>query len=327
MEKLFPTISSRLIDTVQDNHTFAVMSHIAPDGDAVCSSLAMKNILESLGKKVYLLSDGPFKSRDFKVYEPLFSSIVTDEMKEETEVIIVLDCSTEDRPGNVYQALRGRTTIVIDHHSSGIPFYDEDLSYIIPSSPSTTLLVNEVRKGLGAELDSKTARLLMTGFMTDSGFFHFINGEQAPDTFRSVSEICLAGVSPYDLYDELHDGRRFEDLKVIGEMMTRAERYYDGQLVIAYEKEEYETEERPGNTIYYSYLQVDGVKAVVLLKEKDGGIEFGFRAKNKAGVDVGEIAASLGGGGHKLASGARQQGLDFESARALILEKFRFLDK
>ena len=325
MEKLFPTINRKLINTIQDNHTFAVMSHIAPDGDAVFSSLAMKNILESMDKKVYLLSDGPFKSRDLKVYENLFSSTVTDEMKEKTEVIIVLDCSTEDRPGNVYQELKGRTTIVIDHHSSGIPFYEEELSYIIPKSPATTLLVNEVRKGLGVELDSATARFLMTGFMTDTGFFHFLNEEQAPDSFESVSEICRAGVSPYELYDELHDGRRFEDLKVIGEMMTKTERYYDGRLIIAYEKEEYETEERPGNTIYYSYLQVEGVKAVVLLKEKDGGIEFGFRAKNKAGVDVGEIAASLGGGGHKLASGARVQGLDFESARKLILEKFSFL--
>lgn len=326
MEKLFPTISKKLINTIQDNHTFAVMSHIAPDGDAVFSSLAMKNILESIGKKVYLLSDGPFKSRDLKVYENLFSSTVTDEMKEKTEVIIVLDCSTEDRPGNVYQELKGRTTIVIDHHSSGIPFYEEELSYIITKSPATTLLVNEVRKGIGAGLDSTTARFLMTGFMTDTGFFHFLNEEQAPDSFESVGEICRAGVSPYDLYDELHDGRRFEDLKVIGEMMTTTERFYDGKLIIAYEKEEYETEERPGNTIYYSYLQVEGVKAVVLLKEKDGGVEFGFRAKNKAGVDVGEIAASLGGGGHKLASGARVQGLTLEKAKKLILEKFSFLE-
>ena len=326
MEKLFPTISSRLVDTIQDNHTFAVMSHIAPDGDAVFSSLAMRNILESLGKTVFLLSDGPFKSRDLKKHEESFSSIVTDEMKDKTEVVIVLDCSTEDRPGNVYQALKGRTTIVIDHHSSGIPFYEKELSYIIPSSPSTTLLVNEVRKALDAELDSTTARYLMTGFMTETGFFHFLYENQAPDSFNSVAEICSAGVSPYDLYDELHDGRRFEDLKVIGEMMTKAERYYDGRLIIAYEREEYETEERPGDTIYYSYLQVEGVKAVVLLKEKDGGIEFGFRAKNNAGVDVGEIAASLGGGGHRLASGARQKGLTFETARALILEKFSFLE-
>ena len=52
METIFPPINDRLVDTILSNGTFAVMSHIAPDGDAVFSSLALEKVLESLGKKV-----------------------------------------------------------------------------------------------------------------------------------------------------------------------------------------------------------------------------------------------------------------------------------
>jgi len=67
-----------------------------------------------------------------------------------------------------------------------------------------------------------------------------------------------------------------------------------------------ETGAVPGDTedlINYP-RSVDGVEvALVFIEQPEGGTKISFRARSK--VDVSKIAERFGGGGHKLASGAR----------------------
>ena len=298
------------------------MSHKNPDGDAVCSVLALQLVLQRLGKDAMAFSDGPFERREIKKYEGHFSNSVPESFKQKNPVVIILDCSTEDRPGEVYQMLKNNTAIVVDHHSSGIPFYRQELSYIIPESPSTTLLVDEIRKELGVPLDKNMAELMMIGFLTDTGFFHFLNEYQAPDSFEKIKRFTQTGISPYEIYDELSDGRKLEDLKIIADIIKESTTHFSGSLIIAVEKKDLNITEKPGDTIYRSLLEVENVKAIALIKEKEDGVEIGFRAKNKAGIDVGKIAQALGGGGHRLASGASIAGIDIPHAKEIILSKF-----
>ena len=79
---------------------------------------------------------------------------------------------------------------------------------------------------------------------------------------------------------------------------------------------------RLSDGVYASLLETEGVKAVVLIKEREGGMEIGFRSKNNSGIDVGKIAAGFGGGGHAKAAGATIQGITFEEARSLIIARF-----
>ena len=318
---LFHPVSDAILNAIRESSEIAVISHVNPDGDAIFSSLAMESILSQLGKKVHLLNDGPFKRREIMDYESRFTSIVSDKLKNSSPLVMILDCSTEDRPGEVYQSLKGNKTIVIDHHASGRPFYEEKLSYISPLSPSTTLLVDEVRKALSVPLDRNTAEYLMLGFLTDTGFFHFISDIQAPESFEKVSSFVQTGVNPYELYDRLHDGRKFNDVKLSGRIIGEAKSCLEGKVIIAYEKKEYESSERPGDTVYPALLECEGVKVVVLIKEREDGIEFGFRAKRDKGVDVGKLASDLSGGGHSLAAGATVKGLKIEEAKSFILDR------
>ena len=322
MEKkksLFPPVSKEIIEEISRAGSIAVMAHVNPDGDAIYSCLAMKGILSALGKDVYLLNDGPFKRREIAGIKDLFLQQVPESLKEKNPLLIILDCSTEDRPGNVYQSLKGNETIVIDHHSSGTPFYRKELSYIVPRSPSTTLLVDEIRIALSVKLTKEIAECLMIGFLTDTGFFHFINQDQAKDSFYKIASFAETGINPYELYDRLHDGKKLEDIKIAARIIAESKSLFGGKLILAYEKKEYETEERPGDAVYRSLLEAENVKAVVLVKEKDGAIEFGFRAKQNSNVDVGSLAASIGGGGHALASGATVKGLKIEDAEEFII--------
>ena len=317
---LFHPVSDAILNAIRESSEIAVISHVNPDGDAIFSSLAMESILSQLGKKVHLLNDGPFKRREIMDYESRFTSIVSDKLKNSSPLVMILDCSTEDRPGEVYQSLKGNKTIVIDHHASGRPFYEEKLSYISPLSPSTTLLVDEVRKALSVSLDRNTAEYLMLGFLTDTGFFHFISERTAPECLVRVAAFTAAGVSPYEVYDEMHDGRKLQDIKDTASIILAAVPELDGRVITAYQGVEMKNA-RLSDGVYASLLEAEHVLAVIFIKDKGDYLEIGFRSKNGSGIDVGSIAASIGGGGHARAAGATISGCTPEQARQMLLGK------
>ena len=66
-------------------------------------------------------------------------------------------------------------------------------------------------------------------------------------------------------------------------------------------------------------LSVKAIQAAVFFKEADGG-HWRVSLRSKGEIDVGRVARSFGGGGHKNASGCTLEG-PLASARARILER------
>ncbi len=303
MQSIFPRVPQRLLDEIINSKCIAVVSHKNPDGDALSSALAFREIATYLGKECIVLNDGPFQRRELDFLSHSFMAKAPKEFKDRNPLVVVLDCSTEDRPGEAYKDISGDKTLVIDHHSSGRPFVPDELSYIVPESPSTTLLIEELRSALKVPLSKEIATYLYIGLATDTGFFHFLSDKTGAYAFYKASLFASVGVNPYEMYDKLNDGKSLEELKTTSSIIENAKLYYSGQLVIAQQPEEC-TLSRLSDTIYQQLLTVEGVKAIVFIKPKNGLFELGFRAKRTAGIDVGAIAEALGGGGHKLAAGA-----------------------
>ena len=184
---IFPPVDPRLLSALREKDAAVIIAHRNPDGDAVFSSLAMREILKALGKECLLLNEGEFLRSDIKAYEKEFLRSAPQSFLDKDPLVVVLDCSTPDRPGEPFKALRSLKTVCIDHHSAGEPFTEEGLSYIVPLSPSTTLLVDQVRRELGVELTPTMAEYLYIGFATDTGFFHFLSEKTAPESLRRVS--------------------------------------------------------------------------------------------------------------------------------------------
>ncbi len=318
MASIFPQCDERLLDAIQKASGAIIVSHKNPDGDAISSTLAMDAILRTMGKRTEILNDGPFLRSDIKRFEGLFRKEASDSFISSSPLVIVVDCSTPDRPGDAFSKIKDLERIVIDHHSSGLPFTTEGMSYIVPQSPSTTLCINEVRKALGIALTEEIAYFLYFGFATDSGFYHFLSEKTAPDALEAAASFCRAGVSPYDVYDELHDGRKLSDIKDMAAVIQSAEPVLGGAFLFAYQDASMK-DGKLSDGVYASLLETEGIKGVVLFKDKEGSVEIGFRSKHKSGIDVGKAAAMLGGGGHMHASGATIPGT-VDNARKRLLE-------
>lgn len=308
-----------------DNHNFfLVAGHKDPDGDAVSSSLGVARILEKKGKPYQLLSAGPFKRQEIKDKENLFSSamdFLSQEERNQTGLIIV-DCSEISRLGEIDGDFKGFDTFVIDHHkTSGV---EEGFTAIIdPTAPAASCIVQMLYEGVVGALDKTAADILFTGMATDTGFFRFLTTDSS-EVFKATARMVEAGANPRTTYDEITSGKPYLTRKLLGKLLLTAERYCNGKLILTSETMEdtrkYGADGRDSDALYQLLLSIEGVEAVAFVRqETEHSCTAGFRSRDK--VDVSEIAASFGGGGHKNASGMSVEG-KLETLIPEIIKKF-----
>lgn len=308
IDQIYTPISQSILDAVREAEEIVVIGHSSPDGDCIFSQLACRRIFTQLGKSVTLLNEGPFTRDEIMAYEKEFLTAVPEGLAERRPLVVVVDCSTFDRPGSVILPFRGAKTVVFDHHSSGEQFTSPELMYIKSASVSTSLIIDHLRESLSVELDYELALYIYKGFATDTGFFHFLSERNGGETLRRVSHLVDQGVSPYVIYDEMHDGKPLAYFSFVSTLIQRVRSAFSGRLLYTYQKEDDVVEGKPADDVYSQLLQVSGVRVVLFFKEKDGFVEIGMRSKNKSGIDIGAFASAHGGGGHMYAAGAMMRG-------------------
>ena len=294
--------SSEAIRFIRSHESFVVLGHKEPDGDCVASQIACATLLRALGKDATLHSAGPFDRPEISPYENEFSPAVSKERRAEAAVVI-LDCSTPDRTGSLGEMVAGMPTLVIDHHSAGEQFGDARM--VEPSAPSTTMLVMELYEAMGVTPDSDTARLILFGLCTDTGFFRHL-GAGSADTYRAIARLVEWGTSTADVYMLVYGRRELASRKLLAEMMLNAESHWDDRLIVTWQmisdRERLRAHQRGEDDLYRLLQTVKGNLAVVLIREEGEGV-FSVGLRSSADVDVGAVAAHFGGGGHRQASG------------------------
>ena len=197
----------------------------------------------------------------------------------------------------------GMPALVIDHHSAGERFGDARM--VEPSAPSTTMLVLELFEVMKLTPDPATARLILFGLCTDTGFFRHLGGGSA-DTYRAIARLVELGTSTADVYMLVYGRRELASRKLLGEMLLNAESYWDDRLIVTWQtiadRERLHASQRGEDDLYRLLQTVNGNVVVALIREEGEG-SFSVGLRSSPDVDVGAVAASFGGGGHKQASG------------------------
>ena len=305
----YPEVEPKVLSAIHDASVAIVVGHVSPDGDCIHSQIAMAKLLQSLSVEVHLVNAGPFSRKEISEYAQLFAPHIDPQLKEKNPLVVMVDCSTIDRIGYIADEIEGLTTLVVDHHASGNRF--GDITYIVPKSFSTTLCIMQLYKALEVKLTHEIAEHIFFGFATDTGFFKFI-GPYRGETFDLVAELVETGVSPNEVFNRMEGGHSFSSRLYLGKLLSSTIPVLDGRVMMTIEEErefkEYDATDRPSDALYGHLLGVEGVQAVLFIKHIDTDKwEVGFRASHNSPVDVGKIAASFGGGGHKKAAGATIQ--------------------
>ena len=287
---------------------FAILSHVRPDGDALGSQLGLALSLSKLGKTVMVRNeDGLLEKYRFLPGGEFLQTPLGE--PQDFDVAIALDTATQSRLGTATELVRSaKIWINIDHHPSN-PGYG-DLVYIDPISPATGQILFELIQSQQLPMDSAIAENLFVAISTDTGSFQYPN--TTARTFEIGAELVRCGVDVgrvSQLLYESYPRRRTELLReLLGTMRFEANGQiacFSLSLKVAAELGA-KPEDNEGLIDHIRAIQ--GVIVAIFFEElPEGKVRVSMRSKNDR-VDVSTICQKFGGGGHKLAAGARVRG-------------------
>jgi phosphoesterase RecJ-like protein len=282
------------------------MTHIRPDADGLGAQLALHDALTAMGKHPRvaiaskLLPRYEFLDRDRKVIEDFKPAAFTDR-----DSVVILDTGTWNQLGDFADWLQASPLprAVVDHHLT-----QDDLggqAFVDTKAEATGRLAYEIIRALGASISPNAASHLFMALATDTGWFRHPNTTSA--TFALAGELMAAGANPTVLYEQLYEASPLPRLRLTGVALERLQVRAGGKIAYTeiYLADYPATGSVPGDTedlINYP-RSVEGVEVgLVFIEQPGGGTKVSFRSR---GTDVSAIAKQFGGGGHRLASGAR----------------------
>ena len=309
---------NEFFERVRNAKSIAIMGHKNPDGDSLCSVLALAHLIEkNFGISPVCLYDGnipdaldnvPLRSR-IKYFERV-------DMSKPFDLAIVMDYGNPVHIGGGQPILdKARFIIEIDHHRN-----DNNVGQLCindDSAAATAIIVYKMMRQEGLFMDSYTADLLTLAILTDTGNFKFA---RSGDPLRIVADLVDSGVNIRGLI-ELMNNKPRKAVQLEARTAANAEFFYHGRLALATVcKKDYKYLDGRGETVLTLLGQIQGVDYVVLIKEqKPEQIGLSIRSRKKP---IDHIAVALGGGGHERAAGAVVRDT-LENVRARVLELFK----
>jgi phosphoesterase RecJ-like protein len=307
---------SRAGDVLSSAPLVALVCHVDPDGDALGSMLALRGFLEARGVPTVAAfptspGDDPRDVRLPAQYGFLPGSerlTPPADFPAAPDVLVALDAGSPDRLGDLEPSLAGAgVVIVVDHHVNGTPY--GDIRLVEGDAAATAVLVEELVRRMGGELDADMATCLYTGLVTDTGRFQ--HPSTTPEVMRLGARLLAAGVDQSAVSRRVWETHSFGYVQALGRALERAQLAQHGGLVWTAVRQADLTE------LGLEMAEVEGVIDVLrgvesadvalVLKEQATG-EWKASLRSRGSTDVGAVAEGLGGGGHRFAAGFTASG-------------------
>jgi phosphoesterase RecJ-like protein len=315
--KMDRNLRDSIQELIRSSRRILLVTHVAPDGDAIGSLLGMGWLLQAQGKEVTLACEDPVP----EIYAWLPGSAeIVQRASSSYDLLISLDCSDERRMGQVLQDGGARMPLLnIDHHVTNSRF--GTVNWVEPSSVSTTQMLLDLADALGWPLTQPVAVCLLNGLVTDTRSFRTYNVDiTAMDAALRLME---AGASLNEITRRVLDQRPLASVRLWGQAIDRLQLEDDILWTeVTRQMRQHLALAENGDSGLANFLSgVRESKVVVVFTERDNGtIDVGMRSV--PGYDVAELAHRLGGGGHPQAAGCTLDG-DLAGVRERVLAEVR----
>jgi phosphoesterase RecJ-like protein len=293
-----------------------LITHEKPDGDALGSLVAMRSMLRRRGVEAdailfEAIPDRYALFRDHGSLRILGRDRTLDDLSR-CDGIIVLDTCAFQQLRPIADWLRSATQpkLAVDHHVTRDEMAD---TYLIDESAAATcLILHDWAGAMGWTMERVAAQALFVGLAMDTGWFHHSNTDAR--AFSAAAALVGLGVQPHVLYESLFHRDSVARVRLLGVALEAMEISANGQMAVttldaaafaAAGATSADTED-----IVNEPLRIATVKVSVLLVDQGDGVirvSLRSRAGEREGedIDVAAVAQSLGGGGHRLAAGAK----------------------
>lgn len=289
------------IRQIKKSKNVYIASHINPDGDNIGSILALGLALSNIVPNVFMVKTDEIPS-DF-LFLPGVNLIKDYTVNNEIDLLITLDSSDENRLGNNKDLItKAKTVINIDHHISNTNF--GDINIIDSDASATGELVYKLIKKMDISIDKDIASCIYTAISSDTGSFMYDN--TSPETHEIIAELLRTGFDKNEVNINLYQNRSLERTLLLINALESIEFHNDNKLAVVQvtqdmlEKTKAKMEDTEGIVSFVK--EIAPVEVAILLKEFQSN-EIKVSMRSKRFVDVSEICASFGGGGHIRAAG------------------------
>jgi phosphoesterase RecJ-like protein len=200
---------------------------------------------------------------------------------------------------------QGAIWVNIDHHVSNDRL--GDMVHVDTSAPATGQILFELFERAGFPLTAAIANALYAAISTDTGSFQYPS--TTARTYAIASSLVEAGVKVGEINQNLYETCPRRRLELLRELLNVLEfsskdRVASFALTAATAKK---IGTIPDDTegLIDTIRSIDGVIVAAFFEEiSEGLIRISLRSKSPR-IDVCAICAEFGGGGHKLAAGAK----------------------
>lgn len=316
----------KAVDLLKSSNDILILTHKNPDGDAVGSVLGLAQALENMGKNIVCFSkDAIPKIFDFL---PGFSAIKNKTIPARYDLIILLDCAFFSRTGldDIGEAVSSfGNLLIIDHHPKEETECDKRKNCVSVNdskASSTAVLVYDLLKTMDINITKNIANCLLTGIFTDTGGFQHSNTD--PRSLAAAAELMKKGSRVDKIAKNMFNSKTVPAIRLWGMALNRIETSPRTNMAVSYiSKKDIADlgakEEDLAGLVNLINTVSDAKFSLLLTESENNKIRGSLRSEEYKGIDVSRIARSLGGGGHRLASGFELEG-DLENSIAKINE-------
>lgn len=301
-------IVAKIIDKINKEKKFVVLTHENPDGDAIGSQLALYMALKRRHKDVVAVCDE--LPRKYLFLHGCRDMVCSGAARVKGRVAIFVDTPVIERLGKMEISADMFSSIInIDHHVSNVRF--GALNWIDRTASSVGEMIFCLIKRLGVTVESEIATALYVAILTDTGMFQYANTTRK--THAVVGELLDAGIDQFMIYQNVYENVPLAKLKLLSDSLKTLLTDFGGRLVYMWITQDMLRKTGASLELTEDIINfarsVDGCVVAVVVKETQERNIFkvSLRSKSKK-VDVNKIAAEFGGGGHKAAAGCTIKG-------------------
>ena len=290
------TFWTRLRRLIQGSKKILIATHLDPDGDAVCSALALAHVFRRWRRKpqLYCVNDIPDRYSFLAGVDDFRTAY------DRYDLLVIVDTAKIKRVAHDFSPL-GERIINIDHHKSNEGF--GILKVIDPRASSSCELIYKLLSANRFRIDRHLAEILYSGLFAETGGFTYAN--TTPEAVKTAYELIRLGARPYRVAKHI-TARTEAALKLLG-LVLHSLRVDDGIAVSCLTKEmlrQSGARSTDSENFVSLMLTMEGVKVALFIREADDSkLKISLRSDGR--VDVDKIAAQFGGGGHRTAAGLR----------------------
>lgn len=309
---------SNLVAWLESKRRILVVTHTKPDGDALGSLYGVAHLMSKCAKVVHIYLDRELpelyqklpalKSLKSKIYIANGLDISS------YDGVIVLDSANDGMTSykGVVEAANKHNVPVcnIDHHQDNTMY--GSLNIVEPYAAAAAIVADFALES-GMEISEDAATCLLLGIMRDTGGFRFQNTD--PLTLRLTADLIERGADYHGLTQRVFFNQPLNRMKFVSYVINNKLQFSsNGRVLFAVlEDDDFDSfgvHKQDMEGLIDHIRTVEGVIITCIFTHFRGQIKLSLRSCDE-NYPVNEIAQTIGGGGHKLAAGARAEGESF----------------